>query len=72
MMRYCMLVYISKMVSTLLEAARYLRTAPVDGMGMELLENGRRMLAQIFSAENPVRSAYSPLLMQKGQWFLQS
>lgn len=47
MMRYCMLVYISKMVSTLLEAARYLRTAPVDGMGMELLENGRRMLAQI-------------------------
>ena len=46
-MRYCMLVYISKMVSTLLEAARYLRTAPEDGMGMELLENGRRMLAQI-------------------------
>ena len=27
----------------------------------------RRMLARIFSAEKPVRSAYSPLLMQKGQ-----
>ena len=32
----------------------------------------RRMLAQIFSREKPVMSAYSPLLMQKGQWFLQS
>ncbi len=32
----------------------------------------RRMLSQIFSAENPVMSAYSSLLMQKGQWFLQS
>ena len=46
-MRYSMLVYIGKMSSTLLEAARYLRTAPADGMRAELLENGRRMLAQI-------------------------
>ena len=32
----------------------------------------RSMLRQIFSREKPVISAYSPLLMQKGQWFLQS
>lgn len=46
-MRYSMLVYITKMGWTLLEAARYLHTAPEDGLNAELLENGRQMLAQI-------------------------
>ena len=32
----------------------------------------RRMLSRIFSREKPVMSAYSSLLMQNGQWFLQS
>ena len=31
-----------------------------------------RMLAMIFSRLKPVQSAYSFLLMQKGQWFWQS
>ena len=31
-----------------------------------------RMLSHIFSREKPVMSAYSSLLMQNGQWFLQS
>ena len=31
-----------------------------------------QMLSQILSAEKPVRSAYSPLLIQKGQWLPQS
>lgn len=48
MMRYSMLVYITKMGRTLLEAAQYLRTAPAgDPLHQELLENGRQMLAQI-------------------------
>ena len=47
MMRYSMLAYIIKMGRTLVEAARYLRTAPDDGLSAELLENGRQMLAQI-------------------------
>ena len=46
-MRYSMLVYITKMGRTLLEAAQYLRTAPKGGLQTELLENGRQMLAQI-------------------------
>ena len=47
-MRYSMLVYITKMGHTLLEAAQYLRTAPAgDPLRQELLENGRQMLAQI-------------------------
>lgn len=47
-MRYSMLVYITKMGRTLLEAAQYLRTAPAgDPLRQELLENGRQMLAQI-------------------------
>lgn len=47
MMRYSMLVYMTKMSQTLLEAARYLRTAPEEGLRTELLENGRQMFAQI-------------------------
>ena len=47
MMRYSMLVYITKMGRTLLEAARYLRTAREDGLRLELLDNGQQMLAQI-------------------------
>ncbi|MDE6839839.1 MAG: hypothetical protein K2P49_03140, partial [Oscillospiraceae bacterium] len=46
-MRYSMLVYITQMSGTLLEAARYLCAAPEDGLRAELLENGRQMLAQI-------------------------
>lgn len=47
MMRYSMLVYITKMGRTLAEAVQYLRTAPEDGLRGELLDNGREMLAQI-------------------------
>lgn len=47
MMRYSMLVYITKMCRTLLEAVQYLHTAPGDALRIELLENGRQMLAQI-------------------------
>ena len=46
-MRYSMLVYISKMGRTLLEAAQYLRTAPEDALRAEITESGRQMLAQI-------------------------
>lgn len=46
-MRYSMLVYMSKMGRTLLEAAQYLRTAPEDALRAEITENGRQMLAQI-------------------------
>lgn len=46
-MRYSMLVYITKMGRTLLEAAQYLRTAPKDDLRTSVLENGRQMLAQI-------------------------
>ena len=46
-MRYSMLVYITKMGRTLLEAAQYLRGAPEEGLREELLDNGRQMLAQI-------------------------
>lgn len=46
-MRYSMLVYITKMSRTLLEAAQYLRTAPEDDLRTSVLENGRQMLAQI-------------------------
>ena len=46
-MRYSMLVYITQMSGTLLEAARYLCAAPEDGLRAELLDNGRQMLAQI-------------------------
>ena len=46
-MRYSMLVYISKMGRTLLEAAQYLRTAPEDALRAEIIESGRQMLAQI-------------------------
>ena len=46
-MRYSMLVYISKMGRTLLEAAQYLRTAPEDALRTEITESGRQMLAQI-------------------------
>ena len=46
-MRYSMLVYISKMGKTLLEAAEYLRAAPADALRTEIVENGRQMLAQI-------------------------
>ncbi len=46
-MRYSMLVYMSKMGKTLLEAAQYLRTAPEDALRAEIVESGRQMLAQI-------------------------
>ncbi len=47
-MRYSMLVYITKMGRTLIEAARYLHDAlPQDGMRAEILENGGQMLAQM-------------------------
>lgn len=49
-MRYSMLVYLTKMGRTLLEAAQYLRTAPEERLRTELLENGRQMLAQIRGA----------------------
>jgi len=45
-----MLVYITKMSRTLLEAARYLCTAPEGNLRAELLDNGRQMLAQIQAA----------------------
>lgn len=47
MMRYSMLVYITKMGKTLLEAAQYLRTASQTELRAQLLENGRQMLEQI-------------------------
>lgn len=46
-MRYSMLVYLTNMGKTLLEAARYLRTAPEGPLQKELLENGRQMIGQI-------------------------
>lgn len=46
-MRYSMLVYMTKMSRTLLEAAQYLRMAPEGGLRADLLENGQKMLAQI-------------------------
>lgn len=46
-MRYSMLVYLTNMGKTLLEAARYLRTAEDRGLQKELLENGRQMVGQI-------------------------
>lgn len=49
-MRYSMLVYITRMSKTLLEAAQYLRTAPEGDLQTELLANGRQMLAQIRAA----------------------
>jgi len=42
-----MLVYLTKMGQTLVEAARYLRTAQQNDLRAELMENGRQMLAQI-------------------------
>jgi len=42
-----MLVYITKMNRTLLEAAQYLRNAPEGALRSELLDNGRQMLSQI-------------------------
>lgn len=47
-MRYSMLVYLSKMGRTLLEASGYLSAAPADSpVRSELLENGRQMIGQI-------------------------
>lgn len=46
-MRYSMLVYITKMSKTLLEATQYLRTTSEDDLRAELLKNGKHMLAQI-------------------------
>lgn len=47
-MRYSILVYLIKMSKTLLEAARYLSSAPeADPLRTELLENGRKMIEQI-------------------------
>ena len=44
-----MLVYITKMGRTLIEAAQYLRTAPEDSLRAGIMDNGRQMLAQIRS-----------------------
>lgn len=46
-MRYSMLVYLTGMSGTLLEAAEYLRTAKQGELREELLENGRQMIGQI-------------------------
>ena len=47
-MRYSMLVYLTQMGRTLLEAAEYLAASPKeDPMREELLENGRQMMDQI-------------------------
>lgn len=46
-MRYSMLVTITNMAKTLLEAAQYLASAPAGDMRAELLDNGRRMIGQI-------------------------
>ena len=46
-MRYSMVVYLSNMCGTLLEAARYLRTEPDSPQSEELRANGRLMLEQI-------------------------
>ncbi len=46
-MRYSMLVTITDMSRTLLEAAQYLASAPAGDMRAELLGNGRQMMGQI-------------------------
>ncbi len=46
-MRYSMLVYLTNMGKTLLEAAQYLRTAEDHTLQKELLENGGQMIQQI-------------------------
>lgn len=46
-MRYSMLVYITKMSRTLLEATQYLRSAPENNLRGEMVESGRQMLGQI-------------------------
>lgn len=46
-MRYSMLVTITDMSRTLLEAAQYLASAPAGDMRAELLDNGRQMMGQI-------------------------
>lgn len=46
-MRYSMLVTITDMSRTLLEAAQYLASAPAGDIRAELLDNGRRMMGQI-------------------------
>lgn len=54
-MRYSMLVYITNMSRTLLEAAQYLRSGESALMREELLENGRQMLGQIRTVLNRYR-----------------
>lgn len=49
-MRYSLLVTLRQMGQTLLEAARYLRTAPEGAVREELIQNGRQMLAQLRAA----------------------
>lgn len=46
-MRYSMLVYISKMGRTLLEAEQYLKTDPEDALRAEIIQSGQQMLEQI-------------------------
>lgn len=48
-MRYSMLVYLTNMGKTLLEAVQYLGTAQDGPLQQELLENGRQMIRQIQS-----------------------
>lgn len=73
-MRYSMLVYITNMSKTLLEAARYLRTAESGPMRKELLDNGRQMLSQIETVLDrcgkDLRSDWlaGQLAAVKGQW----
>lgn len=46
-MRYSMLVYMTNMCRTLLEAAQYLQTASDGAVRQELLDNGQQMLEQV-------------------------
>lgn len=49
-MRYSMLVYMTKMSRTLLEAAQYLRMAPEGDLRADLLENGQKMLNSVYTS----------------------
>lgn len=73
-MRYSMLVYLTNMGNTLLEAAKYLRTSENLELQADLLENGRQMIGQICSELKRYGSdLYSPLPLElirciEGSW----
>lgn len=65
-MRYSMLVYLTNMGKTLLEAARYLRTAEDNPLKRDLLENGRQMIGQIsLELERHSGDLYTPLPLEQ-------